>query len=129
MPTPGQKRFYYNSVVTHVLYHLCNLSLINPYMCRFILVSCCLRMYFLRSEDTVCLLINRKMIKIVTLIESDLDYDFGNDNNIFLTDPRVIFFFIYPINLLLTQNFVHPCTLFSSVPPPPPPPPPPPRYK
>ena len=67
----------YHSVVTHVLYHFCDMSLITA--CGNFLqskVSCCLHMYFLWRQH-ICLPTNRKMIKIVTLIDSHivLTYD------------------------------------------------------
>ena len=58
----------YHSVVIHVLYHFCDMSLITAYaiFCnlKFHVVCTCTF-----SGDTICLLTNRKMIKIVTLID------------------------------------------------------------
>ena len=76
---------------------------------------------------------NRKMVKIVTLIDLPIvliyicctllfslqylsESSFGNDNTFFITQPLSCFVFHLP-NLLLTQDFVYP-NIFSSVPPP-----------
>jgi hypothetical protein len=77
--------------------------------------------------ETICLLTNRKMIKIVTLIDwfpycidillltllFSLQYlsesCFGNDNKFLLPNPWVVLFFIYPtiysLKILFTQPF------------------------
>jgi hypothetical protein len=57
----------YHLVVTHVLYHFCDMSLITFLQCK---VSCCLHMCF---GDTICLLTNRKMVKTVTLIDLHIE--------------------------------------------------------
>ena len=66
----------YNSVVTHVIYHFCDMSLITAcaIFCSVTLDVVCACAFF---GDTICLLINRKMIKIVTLVDSHilLTYD------------------------------------------------------
>jgi hypothetical protein len=58
----------YRSVVTHVVYHFCDTSLITA--CA---IFCSLRFHVVFTctffGDTVCLLTNRKMVKIVTLID------------------------------------------------------------
>jgi hypothetical protein len=66
----------YHSVVTHVLYHFCDMSLITA--CA---IFCSLKFHIVCTctffGDTICLLTNWKMIKIVTLIDSHivLTYD------------------------------------------------------
>jgi hypothetical protein len=52
----------YCPVVTHVLYHFCDMSLITCNFQQYNL-SCCL------PGDTICLLTNWKMIKTATLID------------------------------------------------------------
>jgi hypothetical protein len=65
----------YHSVVTHVLYHFCYMSLITA--CEII---CSLKFHIVCTcsffGDTICLLTctNQKMIKIVTLIDSHILY-------------------------------------------------------
>jgi hypothetical protein len=58
----------YYSVVTHVLCHFCGMSLITA--CE---IFCSLKFHVVCTctffGDTICLLTNRKMIKIVTLID------------------------------------------------------------
>jgi hypothetical protein len=57
--------------VTHVLYHFCDMSLITD--CKFF---CSLKFHVICTctffGDTICLPTNRKMIKIVTLIDSHM---------------------------------------------------------
>jgi hypothetical protein len=82
IPTPGQnftKVYVYHSViVTHVLYHFCDMSFIDNYTC---VIFCSLKFHVVCTctfyGDIICLLTNRKMIKIVTLIDSHivLTYD------------------------------------------------------
>jgi hypothetical protein len=69
----------YHSVVTHVLYHFCDnsdMSLITAcaIFCSLKFHVVCTCTFF---GDTICFLTNRKMIKIVTLIDSHivLTYD------------------------------------------------------
>jgi hypothetical protein len=66
----------YHSVVIHVLYHFCDMSLITAYaiFCSLKFHVVCTCTFF---GDTVCLLTNREMIKIVTLIDLNivLTYD------------------------------------------------------
>jgi hypothetical protein len=128
-----------HSFVTHVLYHFCDTSLIM--VCEIfcsLKVSCCLHMYFLWRHHLSPN--NRKMIKIVTLIDSHIVLTnecwqyiafqspiflwvrLWKDNKFLLPNPWAFFlFFIYQLAVfyLLTQKFVYP-TLFSSVLPPPP---------
>jgi hypothetical protein len=101
-----------HSVVTHVLYHFCDMSLITD--CE---IFCSLKFHVVCTctffGDNICLPTNRKMVKIVTLIDSHivLTYDcwhcflslqyfsescFGNDNKFLLPNPWVVLFFIYP---------------------------------
>jgi hypothetical protein len=58
----------YHSVVTHVIYHFCDMSLITA--CA---IFCSLKFHVVCTctflGDTICLLTNRKIIKIVTLID------------------------------------------------------------
>ena len=56
----------YRSVVTHVLYHFCDTSLITAcaIFCSLMFHVVCTSTFF---GDTICLLTNWKMIKIVTL--------------------------------------------------------------
>ena len=58
----------YHSVVTHVLYHFCVTSLGTA--CA---IFCSLKLHVVCTctvfRDTICLLTNRKMIKILTLID------------------------------------------------------------
>jgi hypothetical protein len=58
----------YRSVVTHVLYHFCDMSLITAcaIFCSLKFHVVCTCTFF---RDIICLLTNRKMIKIVTLID------------------------------------------------------------
>ena len=56
----------YHSVVTHVFYHFCDMNLITAcgiYCSRKIHVVCTCSCF----GDIICLMTNRKMIKIVTL--------------------------------------------------------------
>jgi hypothetical protein len=108
----------YHSIVTHVLYHFCDTSLITD--CKFF----CLKFHVVCTctffGDTICLPTNRKMTKIVTLIDSHivLTYDwllltllfslqyfsepcFGKGNTFLLPNPWVVLFFIYPTFPLL----------------------------
>jgi hypothetical protein len=66
----------YHSVVSHVLYHFCDTSLITDcaIFCSLKFHVVCTCTFF---GDTFCLPTNRKMIKIVTLIDSHivLTYD------------------------------------------------------
>jgi hypothetical protein len=66
----------YHSVVTHVLYHFCDTSFITAcaIFCSLKFHNVCTCSFF---GDTICLLTNRKMVKIVTLIDSHivLTYD------------------------------------------------------
>jgi hypothetical protein len=66
----------YHSVVIHVLYHFCDMSLTTAYaiFCSLKFHVVCTCTFF---GDTICLLTNRKMIKIVTLIDLNivLTYD------------------------------------------------------
>jgi hypothetical protein len=124
----------YHSVVTHVLYHFCDMILITA--CE---IFCSLKFHVVCTctffGDTICLTTNRKMIKIVTLNlwlihilywHMTVDIAFQSPifewvmlwkwQYIFITQPLSCFVFHLP-NLLLTQNFVYP-TLFSSVLPP-----------
>jgi hypothetical protein len=78
--------------------------------------------------DTICLLTNRKMIKMVTLIDLHdcciLIFNIWVSRALEMTInfyyPTLELFVFHLPNLLLTYNFVYP-TLFSSVPPPTPP--------
>ena len=58
----------YHSVVTHVLYHFCDMSLITAcaIFCSLKFHVVCTCTFF---GDTICLLTNREMIKIVALID------------------------------------------------------------
>jgi hypothetical protein len=116
----------YHSVVTHVLYHFYETSLILLTACA---IFCSLKFHVVCTctffGDTICLLINRKMVKIVIDLHVVLTYDcwcfdtcFGDDNKFLLPNPIKLFCFSFTCNLLLNQNFVYP-TLFSSVPHPP----------
>jgi hypothetical protein len=53
----------YHSVVTHVLYHFCDMSLITAFA-----IFCSLKFHVICTctffGDTICLLTNRKMMKI-----------------------------------------------------------------
>ena len=53
----------YRSVVTHVLYYFCDMSLITA--CAIF----CSVMFHVVCTCTICLLTNRKMMKTVTLID------------------------------------------------------------
>jgi hypothetical protein len=104
---------------------------------------CSVKFHVVCTCDTICLLTNRKMIKIATLIDWLIDWliyilywvdiwlltslsvslqylsesCFENDNNLLLPNSWVVLFIIYPtfysLKILCTQP------LFSSVPPPP----------
>jgi hypothetical protein len=94
----------YHSVVTHVLYHFCDMSLITTCVifCSLKFYAVCTCTFF---GDTICLLTNRKMIKIVRYsdwftycidiwlltLRFSLQYlsesCFGNDNNLLLPNP------------------------------------------
>jgi hypothetical protein len=100
-PSPGQK--LYKRIPFSC--HTCPLPLLwhefDNCLCNFpqSKVSCCLHMYFLWS--TICLLRNRKMIKMVTLIHLHIVFYFksscfGNDNKFLLPIPWVVLFFTYP---------------------------------
>jgi hypothetical protein len=58
----------YRSVVTHVLYHFCDMSFITACV-----IFCSLKFHVVCTctffGDTICLLTNQKMINIVTLID------------------------------------------------------------
>ena len=116
----------YHSVVTHVLYHFCDMSLITAcaIFCSLKFHVVCTCTFF---GDTICLLTNRKMIKIATLTDwltycidiylltllFNLQYlsksCFGNDSKFLLPKPWVVLFFIYPtfysLEILFTQLF------------------------
>jgi hypothetical protein len=93
-------------------------------------VDACMLSFF---GDTICFLTNRKMIKIVTLIDwlifilywhTTVDSLVFNNRVSHALDMTINFYypplscFVFHLpNLLLTQNFVYP-TLFSSVSPP-----------
>ena len=57
----------YHSVVTHVLHYFCDMSLITA--CA---IFCRLKFHVVCTCTFGCLLTNRKMIKIVTLIDLDI---------------------------------------------------------
>ena len=61
----------YHSVLTNVLYHICDVSLIN------VCATFCLKFHVVRIcsffGDTICFLTNQKTIKIVNLILSTYD--------------------------------------------------------
>jgi hypothetical protein len=64
----------YHSIVIHVLYHFCDTSLIITACAIFCSVKfhvVCTCSFF---GDTICLLTNRKMIKIVILIDFHIFY-------------------------------------------------------
>ena len=104
--------------------HTCPLLLLsrefNNCLCNFLQskVSCCLHMYFF--GNTICLLANRKIIKIVTLI--DLHIVLTNDCwhcflvfNIWVSHALV---FIYPTFYSLKILFTQPFSLQCHPPPP-----------
>jgi hypothetical protein len=101
-------------------------------------ISCSLKFHVVCTctffGDTICLLTNRKMIKIVSLIDLHIvltciymtltllfslqylsESCFRNDNDFFITQPSS-FFFIYQ-TFYSHKNIIFPI-LFSSVPPP-----------
>jgi hypothetical protein len=117
---------YHHAVVTHVLYHFCDKSLITAIYSSLKSRVVCTCTPF---GDGICLLTNREMIKIATLIDLyivstyDCWYCFLVFN-IWVSHALEMTNYYYPTlelfcfrlpNLLLTQNFVYP-TLFSSVP-------------
>jgi hypothetical protein len=105
----------YRSVVTHVLYYFCDISLIAAcaIFCSLKFHVVCTCTFF---GDTICRLTNRKMTKIVTLIDSHivLTYDWWHCFLVFniwvsrtlemtikfITQPLSCFVFHLP-NLLL----------------------------
>jgi hypothetical protein len=113
----------YNSVVTHVLYHFCDMSLITAcaIFCSLMFHVVCTCIFF---GDTVCLVTNRKMIKTVTdwftycidiwllILLYSLQYlsesCFGNDST-FLFPNFEWFCFSFPtfysLKILFTQPF------------------------
>jgi hypothetical protein len=116
-PWPKTLPKVYHSVVTHVLYHFCDTSLITACVIFSSLkfrVGCTCTFF----GDTICLMTNRKMMKIETLIDlhivltywlSTLIFSlirylsescFGNDNKFLLPNPWVVLLFI-------TQRFIH----------------------
>jgi hypothetical protein len=97
----------YHSVVTLVLYHFCDMSLIAD--CEIF----CTCSFF---GDTIWHCWHWFLVSNISVSHA-LEMTIT-----FITQPLSCFAFHVP-NLLLTQNFVY-TTLFSSVPPPPPPPPP-----
>ena len=120
----------YHSVVTDVLYHFCDTSLITDckMFCSLKFQVVCTCTFF---GDTICLPTNRKMIKIVTLIDSHIVLTYDNWNcfqlvsNISVSHALEINFY-YPTLELFCFLFAQPFTyskfslptLFSSVPPP-----------
>jgi hypothetical protein len=102
----------YHSVVTHVLYHFCDMSLITActIFCSLKFHVVCTCTFF---GDTICLLTNPENgqdidsdwftycidIWLLTLLFS-LQYlsesCFGNDNTFLSPNPWVVLFFIYP---------------------------------
>jgi hypothetical protein len=123
-----------HSVFTYVLYHFCDTSLITA--CE---IFCSLKFHVVCTFfGDICLPTNRKMIKIVTLIDSHIvltsdcwhcfsvsnigESRFGNDNKFSLPHPGVVLFFIYRTFYSLKILFTQPFSLRCHPPPPPPPP-------
>jgi hypothetical protein len=126
----------YHSVVTHVLYHFCDMSLITAceIFCSLKLHLVCTCTFF---GDTICLDPNKSEndqdidsdwftycidIWLLTLLFS-LQYlsesCFGNDIKLLLPNPWVVLFFIYPTFYSLKISFTQPFSLRCHPPPPP----------
>jgi hypothetical protein len=124
----------YHSIVTHVLYHFCDMSLITA--CE---IFCSLKFHVVCTctffGDTICLLTKREMIKIVTLIDSHIVLTYMTAcwhcflvSNISVSHAlEMTINFYYPtlelFSFSFTQPFAHSkfclyLALFSSVPPP-----------
>jgi hypothetical protein len=108
----------YHSGVTHILYHFCDMSLTTAcaIFCSLKFHVVCTCTFF---GDTICLLTNRKMIKIVTLIDLNivLTYDCWVLTYCFLVFNiwvshafEMTINFYYPTLELFCFSFTHPFT-------------------